>query len=127
MVSQKDGWNTTRRENTMDTSTTFLFAVVFRDIPVLWETQNYPVSDRSVIVEVEPDSILTTTTYLPLEEAARECAKELAPQFAMQVVQKDLPHGFEPPYSVMEIDQLPRDLHHLPAKFHGDRFRAWLL
>ena len=62
----------------MDTSTTFFFEVVFRDIPVLGETQNYPVSDRSVIVEVEPDSILTTTTYLPLEEAARECAKELA-------------------------------------------------
>jgi hypothetical protein len=111
----------------MDTSTTFLFEVVFRDIPVLGETQNYPVSDRSVIVEVEPDSIFTTTTYPPLEEAARECAKELAPQFAMQVVQKDLPHGFEPPYSVMEIDQLPRDLHHRPAKFHGNRFRAWLL
>jgi len=28
---------------------------------------------------------------------------------------------------VMEIDQLPRDLHHHPAKFHGNRFRAWLL
>ena len=111
----------------MDTSTTFLFEVVFRDIPVLGETQNYPVSDRSVIVEVEPDSILTTTTYLPLGAAARECAKELAPQFAMQVVQKDLPHGFEPPYSVMEIDQLPRDLLLRPPKFQGNRFRAWLL
>ena len=111
----------------MDTSSTFLFEVVFRDIPVLGETQNYPVSDRSVIVEVEPDIILTTTTYLPLGAAARECAKELAPQFAMQVVQKDLPHGFEPPYSVMEIDQLPRDLHHRSPKFHGNRFRAWLL
>jgi hypothetical protein len=122
MVSQKDGWNTTWRENTMDTSTTFLFEVVFRDIPVFGETQNYPVSNRSVIVEVEPDSILTPSTSLPLGE----CAKELAPQFAMQVIQKDLPHGFEPPYSVMEIDQLPRDLHHRPAKFHGNRFRAWL-
>ena len=111
----------------MDTSSTFLFEVVFRDIPVLGETQNYPVSDRSVIVEVEPDSILQTATYLPLGAAARECAKELAPQFAMQVVQKDLPHGFEPPYSVMEIDQLPRDLHHRSPKFHGNRFRAWLL
>ena len=110
----------------MDTSTTFLFEVVFRDIPVLGETQSYPVSDRSVIVEVEPDSILTTTTYLPLEEAARECARELASQFAMQVVQKDLPHDFEPPYSVMEIDQLPRDLQLRTPKFQGDRFRAWM-
>ena len=110
----------------MDTSTTFLFEVVFRDIPVFGETQSYPVSDRSVIVEVEPDSILTTTTYLPFGAAARECAKELAPQFAMQVVQKDLPHGFEPSYSVMEIDQLPLDLDHHPAKFHGNHFRAWL-
>jgi hypothetical protein len=111
----------------MDTSTSFLFEVVFRDIPVLGETQSYPVSDRSVIVEVEPDSTLTTATYHPLEAAARECAKELAPQFAMQVVQKDLPHGFDPPYSVMEIDQLPGDLDHRPAKLLGNRFRAWLL
>ena len=109
----------------MDASTTFLFEVVFGNLPVLGETPNYSVSDRSVIVEVEPDSILTTTTYLPLEEAARECAKELAPQFAMQVVQKDLPHGFEPPYSVMEIDQLPSDLVLRTPKFQGDRFRAW--
>jgi hypothetical protein len=113
----------------MDTSTSFLFEVVFRDIPVLGEIRNNPVSDRSVIVEVEPDSPLTTTTttYLPLGATARECAKELAPQFAMQVVQKDLPHGFDPPYSVMEIDQLPGDLDHRPAKFLGNRFRAWLL
>jgi hypothetical protein len=112
----------------MAISTTFLFEVVFRGIPALGETQSSPASDRSVIVEVEPDSILTTTTCLPLGAAdARECAKELAPQFAMEVVQKDLPHGFEPPYSVMEIDQLPRDLNHRPAKFHGNRFRAWLL
>jgi hypothetical protein len=111
----------------MDTSGTFLFEVVFRDIPAPGETQNSPASDRSVIVEVEPDSILTTTAYLPSGAAARECAKDLAPEFAMQVVQKDLPHGFEPPYSVMEIDRLPSDLHHRPAKFHGNRFRAWLL
>jgi hypothetical protein len=111
----------------MDTSTSFLFEVVFRDIPVLGETLNNPVIDRSVIVEVEPDSTLTTTTYLPLGAAARECAKELAFQFAMQVVQKDLPHGFAPPYSVMEIDHLPGDLDHRPAKLLGNRFRAWLL
>ena len=111
----------------MDTSSTFLFEVVFRNIPVLGKTQGSPASDRSVIVEVEPDSILQTATYLPLGAAARECAKELAPQFAMQVVQKDLPHGFEPRYSVMEIDELPPDLHHCPAKFHENRFRAWLL
>jgi hypothetical protein len=109
----------------MDTATTFLFEVIFKDIP--GETQSSPPGDRSVVVEVEPDSILTTTTYLPLEEAARECAKELAPQFAMQVVQKDLPYGFEPPYSVMEIEQLPPDLHHRPATFHGKGFRGWLL
>jgi hypothetical protein len=110
----------------MDASTTFLFEVVFGNFPVLGETQNGSVSDRSVIVEVEPESTLTTTTHLFLGEAARECAKELAPQFAMQVVQKDLPHGFEPAYSVLEIDQLPGDLDHHPAKFHGNRFRAWL-
>jgi len=111
----------------MDPSAPFLFEVVFKDIPALGETQSSPASDRSVIVEVEPDSILTTTTYFPLRAAARECAKELAPEFAMQVVQKDLPHGFEPPYSVMEIDRLPSDLYHRPAKFHGNRFRAWPL
>jgi len=107
----------------MDTATTFLFEVVFRDIP--GETPSSPASDRSVIVEVEPDSILTTTT--PLEAATPECAKELASQFAMEVVQKDLPYGFEPPHSVIEIEQLPPDLDHRPAKFLGKGFRAWLL
>jgi hypothetical protein len=110
----------------MDTSNTLLFEVVFGDLPVLGQTQDHSVSDRSVIVEVESDSALATTTDLPLGEAVRECAKELAPQFAMQVVQKDLPHGFEPSYSVMEINQLPGDLDHCPAKFHGNHFRAWL-
>jgi hypothetical protein len=113
-------------KNAMDTSSPFLFKVVFRDIPVLGETQGSPTGDRSVIVEVEPDSIVKTATY-PLGAATRQHAKELAPQFAMQVVQKDLPHGFEPPYLVTEIDQLPRDLHYRPPKFHGNRFRAWLL
>jgi hypothetical protein len=111
----------------MDTSITFLFEVVFKDIPVLGEPQNYLVSDRSVILEVEPESIFTPTTYLPSGEAAREWAKELAPQLAMQVVQKDLPHGFEPRYSVREIDQLPPDLDQRPAEFNGNQFRAWLL
>jgi hypothetical protein len=63
----------------------------------------------------------------PSGEAARQSAEELAPEVAMQVVQKDLPHGFEPPYSVVQIDQLPRHLQNRPPKFHGNRFRAWLL
>jgi hypothetical protein len=110
----------------MDASSTFLFEVVFRNIPVLGETMG-SASDQSIIVEVEPDSIARTAKYIPLEEVdlAREDAKELAPQIAMQVVQKDLPHGFEPPYSVMEIDQLPRDLLLRAPKFQGNRFRAW--
>jgi hypothetical protein len=110
----------------MDSSGTFLFEVVFRDIPVLGETLDSAAADQSVIVEVESDGILKTATDLPLGEDARQCAKELAPHFAMQVVQKDLPHNFEPPYSVMEIDQLPSDLHHRSPKFQGNWFRAWL-
>jgi hypothetical protein len=82
--------------------------------------------DRSIIVEVDSGNVVETPTSLPSPEAARRYAKELAPQFAMQVVQKDFPHGFEPPYSVMELDQLPRDLHLHSPKFHGDQFRAWL-
>jgi hypothetical protein len=113
----------------MDPSSTFLFEVVFEDIPAPGETTGSQTTKRSIIVEVEPESVTQPANDFPLEkgEGARQYAKELAPQFAMQVVQKDLPHGFEPPYSVMEIDQLPRDLHHRPAKFHGNRFRAWLL
>jgi hypothetical protein len=113
------------REKNMDTSSTFLFEVVFKDLPVLGEAQGSPTGDRSIIVEVEPDSITEGETYLPLAEEYRHNAKELAPQFAMQVVQKDLPHGFEPNYSVIEIDRLPDDLCLRPPKFQGDRFRAW--
>jgi hypothetical protein len=109
----------------MTNFTTFFFEIVFRDIPVPAQTESYPVGDRSIIVEVEPDSSLTTRTHLPLGASARESAKALAPQFAIQVVQKDLPYGFEPLYSVTEIDQLPRDLHRRPAEFHGNRFCAW--
>jgi hypothetical protein len=114
-------------ENTMDTSSTFLFEVIFRDSSgSREENHDSPATDRSVIVEVEPDSMVKATP-LRSGEGARECAKELAPQFAMQVVQKDLPHGFEPSYSVIEIDRLPRHLHNRPPKFQGNRFRAWLL
>jgi hypothetical protein len=110
----------------MDTSSTFLFEVVFKDMPVLGETQATPGSDRSIIVEVEPESLIQKTFLHPGEDD-RQFAKELAPQFAMQVVQKDLPHGFEPAYSVMEIERLPRELHLCPPKLQGNRFRAWLI
>jgi hypothetical protein len=106
----------------MNTSRTYLFEVVFTEIPVVGVPAGTPGGERSIIVEVDCLSVVET----PSPEAARGYAKDLAPQFAMQVVQKDFPHGFEPPYSVMEIDQLPRDLHPHSPKFQGDQFRAWL-
>jgi hypothetical protein len=110
----------------METSSTFLFEVVFTEIPPVGAPPGSQAGDRSIIVEVDPESFLKEATSLPSGEDARQYAKELAPQFAMQVVQKDLPHGFEPPFSVMEIDQLPRDLHLHTPKFQGAQFRAWL-
>jgi len=110
----------------MNSSSTYLFEVVFTEIPFAGVPASSQVGDRSIIVEVDSENIVETPTSLPSPEAARRYAKELAPQFAMQVVQKDFPHGFEPPYSVMEIDQLPRDLHLHSPKFQGDQFRAWL-
>jgi hypothetical protein len=114
------------RKSRMNTSSTYLFEVVFTEIPVVGHPASSQVGDRSIIVEVDSGSVVETPTALPSPEAARQYAKELAPQFAMQVVQKDFPHGFEPPYSVMEIDQLPRDLYLHSPKFQGDQFRAWL-
>jgi hypothetical protein len=110
----------------MNKSSTFLFEVTFNGILVPGEVPDSAAGDRSIIVEVDPDNTVQTASFLPSSESARDWAKELAPQFAMQVVQKDLPHGYEPHYSVKPIDQLPRDLHLLPPKFQGDRFRAWL-
>jgi hypothetical protein len=46
----------------MDIAGTFLFEVVFRDIPVLGENRDSPTGDQSVIVEVESDGILKTAT-----------------------------------------------------------------
>jgi hypothetical protein len=109
----------------MDTSSTFLFEIVFTDLPSVGEAQGSQACERSIIVEVDPDSVVETAITPPSSDGARRYAKELAPQLAMQVVQKDLPHGFEPAYSVMEIDQLPRDLQLRTPKFQGDRFRAW--
>ena len=112
----------------MDTTSTFLFEVVLKDnCRTRGETSGPPTRDRSVIVEIDSDGTINTSTYTPTAKTAREYAKELAPQFAIQVVQKDLPHGFEPPYSVMEIDELPSHLHNCLPKFQGNRFRAWLL
>jgi hypothetical protein len=110
----------------MDSLSAYLFEVVFRDIPVPGETQVSSSSDRSIIIEVEPENVVLSAIPLSLGETARQSAKELAPQLAMQVVQKDLPHGFEPAFSVTEIDQLPVALHLCPPKFQGNRFRAWL-
>ena len=112
----------------MDTTSTFLFEVLLKDhCRTCGESNGSPTRDRSVIVAIDSDGMINTPTYAPTAKTAREFAKELAPQFAIQVVQKDFPHGFDPPYSVMEIDQLPSDLHHRPPKFHGNRLRAWLL
>ena len=70
----------------MDTPRTFLFEVVFTDIPHAEETQDPLGGNRSIIVEVDPDSIVETRIGPPSVEDARRFAKELAPQFAMQVV-----------------------------------------
>jgi hypothetical protein len=113
----------------MDPSSTYLYEVHFRDIPDFGEALHSPARDRAIIVQVEPESVAETKRYFPPQEgeAVRQYAKELAAEFAMQVIQKDLPHGFEPPYSVMEIDRLPNHLLLRPPKFHGNWFRAWLL
>jgi hypothetical protein len=52
----------------MDTSSTFLFEVVFKDMPVLGESQARPGSDRSIIVEVEPDRIVQKVSPHPAED-----------------------------------------------------------
>jgi hypothetical protein len=112
----------------MDTTSTFLFEVLLKDhCRTCGESNGSPTRDRSVIVAIDSDGMINTPTYAPTAKTAREFAKELAPQFAIQVVQKDFPHGFDPAYSVMEIDQLPVHLHNCPPKFQGNRFRAWLL
>jgi len=90
------------------------------------ESEAAPGSRRSIIVEVEPHTIVQKAFPHPAEDD-RQFAKELAPQFAMQVVQKDLPHGFEPAYTVMEIERLPGELQLCRPKFQGNRFRAWLI
>jgi hypothetical protein len=109
----------------MDTPSTFLFEVVFKDNSND-ERRGSPTGERLVIVEVEPESVVKTATLKSPDETERRLAREMAPQLAIQAVQKDLPHGFEPSCSVTEIDQLPGDLHHRPPKFQGHRFRAWL-
>jgi hypothetical protein len=114
------------QKNMMDTSSTFLFEVVFKDMPIAGESEAAPGSRRSIIVEIETHTIVQKAFPHPAEDD-RQFAKELAPQFAMQVVQKDLPHGFEPAYAVMDIERLPSELHLCRPKFQGNRFRAWLI
>jgi hypothetical protein len=101
------------RKSSITTSSTYLFEVVFTEISVADVAARSQSGDRSIIVEVDSGNVVETPTSLPSPEAARRYAK-------------DFPHGFEPPYSVMELDQLPRDLHLHSPKFHGDQFRAWL-
>lgn len=111
----------------MDTTSTFLFEVLLKDTcRTRGANGDSPASDRSVIVEIDSDGMIRTATYTSAAKTAREYAKELAPQLAIQAVQKDLPHGFEPPYAVTEIDELPIHLQNCPPKFQGNRFRAWL-
>jgi hypothetical protein len=49
----------------------------------------------------------------------------VAPQFAMEVLQNDLPWSSDATYSVLEIDQLPHHLNHRAPKFQGNWSRAW--
>jgi hypothetical protein len=85
-------------ENAMDTTSTFLFEVLLKDhCRTCGESNGSPTRDRSVIVAIDSDGMINTPTYAPTAKTAREFAKELAPQFAIQVVQKDFPHGFDPP------------------------------
>jgi hypothetical protein len=112
----------TVREKPIDAGGTLLFEVLFRG-----EAQDLGANDRSVIVEVELENIVHMPILEQLGKGAQEFAEELAPEVAMQVVQKDFPHGFEPSFSVLQIDKLPFYLKDCPPNFQGSQFRAWLV
>jgi hypothetical protein len=104
----------------MDSARTFFFEVVFGG-----EAKDPSSGGRSVFVEVESHGMVQIPLFGPSGKTARQFAKDLAPEVAIQVIQKDLPHGFEPPYSVVQIDKLPKHLRNRPPKFQGSQFRAW--
>jgi hypothetical protein len=53
-------------EKKMDSLSAYLFEVVFRDIPVPGETQVSSSSDRSIIIEVEPENVVLSAIPLSL-------------------------------------------------------------
>jgi hypothetical protein len=65
------------------------------------EADRSSMNGRSVIVEVDLEGIVEASSAIDSDEAARQSAEELALQAAVQTIEKDLPHGFEPAFKVL--------------------------
>jgi hypothetical protein len=81
----------------------------------------------SVVVEVEPEEAIGAFTFGPATRTARHFAEEVAQWAAVQAVQKDFPHGFEPACSASPLDRLPDELCQRHPIAHTRQARSWLV
>jgi hypothetical protein len=91
------------------------------------ETHDLPLDGHSVLVEVEPEGAVATTTPGGSGETARYFAEETARRAAVETIQKDLPEGVQPVCLVVPVDRLPDELRRRAPTLHTCGARAWLV
>ena len=109
-------------------SRVFVFEVIFNhSFRFDGELDRSCVNARSVIVEVDVEGIAEASGNNDADAAVRHSAEEVALQAAMQTIEKDLPHGFEPAFSVAQIDYLPDELRRRSPTLHLYQVCAWVI
>ncbi len=104
----------------------FVFEVIF-DYSFRFDAEidRSSMNSRSVIVEVDLKGMVKESGASDSDEVARHSAEEIALRAAIQTIEKDLPHGFEPAFSVAQIDYLPDDLRRRSPTLHLFQVCAW--
>jgi hypothetical protein len=81
----------------------------------------------SAFVEVETEGATKAFRFGLAYGTARQLAEEIAQWAAVQAVQKDLPHGFEPACSASLLKGLPDGLRQRHPTAHTCQARTWLV
>ncbi|HEY0789624.1 MAG TPA: hypothetical protein VGD78_01050 [Chthoniobacterales bacterium] len=81
----------------------------------------------SVVVEVEPEETIGAFRFGFPTRTAWHIAEEVAQQAALQAVQKDFPHGFEPVCLSTPLARLPDELRDRHPIARTCQARSWLV
>jgi hypothetical protein len=105
----------------------FVFAIDFSDPFTIGPVASGGKAINSVVVRIEPEDVLFTSSVAELWTARKTFAEALARQTALLAVEKDFPAGVEPSLSAKQIEQIPAEIENRVPDLCVNRSDVWLV